>query len=100
MTVSKLFIIIIRVLLALTAPYWLIRLFFMNKGLNTFNKSFDNDKFFVISFILFVILGGFMFITFVIYLIHNNQKSVAIVLSYKYLRDNYWKDVNRATSGY
>jgi len=96
MTVNKLFLWIIRLVILCTSPYWLIRLFYMNKGLNTFEVSFRDDGWFVLSFLMCLGICGFMFVTFIFYLFQNNQKSVAIVFSYNYLKENYWKDVNKA----
>ena len=90
MTVGKLCSIVFKIILIPIVFYWEIRLYIFNDYGNTFDELLVvSNKTFVISFMAFIIYSIIMFATFVIYLSGNSDKSVAIVLSLKYLKNNY-----------
>lgn len=99
MTVGRLFSILFQILLVPLTLYWTIPLYINNNGNYNFDELWYDKKIesfsFNISFVAFIIFSFMMFLTFIAYLRQNKGKSAAIVFSPKYLKNDYWKDVDK-----
>jgi len=93
MTISRLAIILFRCFLFPVILYWILKLFVLNHGLNTWYILSTTDPIFVWSFIFFLVTIGVYVIFFVLYLVANKNRSVVIVLNPLYIKDNFWKDL-------
>lgn len=90
------FSVLFKIMITPLIFYWIIPLYLINDNNYTFSEIWNQEfHLFNVSFLAFSFISFIMLITFMMYLRSNREKSVAIVLSLKYLKSNYWKDVDK-----
>jgi len=95
MTVAGLTKLVLKLTILSAICYYVYYLHIVDNGLNTFDVSFQNNGLFALSFMISTLYIVFIFACTVLYLIGNSGKSIVIVLSPRYLKDNYWKDISK-----
>ena len=94
MTVSKFFGILFYLILYPTVVYWLVVFLFWNEANNSWKYLWEHSIIFDISFVVSVCFSIFMFICFVIYVVHNSGRAITIAFSPKYIFNNFWADIS------